>query len=803
MQTPQENHGNQPPNSAPNPVFDLKKLASETATTVLPLNYTEGAVAPSPYFPHEIKGEEKAGFDVRDFMRRVQRRKWLILTIVTIATLMAAVNSSRQKSIFVASATVEIGNNKSQMMLKDGDFFYLDDNQELETASFLIKSYPLLEIAAARLGLDQNQKFLDVTEERSIWDVVKNKDAKKSDQATVEEPQPIMTVSSNFQKPPKFSPEESERLAPFVGILSGGLSVDKVKMTRLIRISYRHTNPEIAALVANGIADTFRNYNFSRKNQSTKDASTSLTQATGDLQLQMQKAEQALADYTRVNGIFSLEGKVDLTTNKLAVLHDQSLRAETDRVIKQSLYEDVRQGRIANLPEAFANQQTNELQKKLNELTIAAAQLNVKYGAENPRVAEVRDQMTALQKEIVATRSQLADKLKTDYERALRDESSMKTALNQAKGEAVQQNQTAIQLNILKQNVETAKTLYTDFLQKTKQVDLEKLQQTPDVSIAEPARVPGGPVGPSRTRPVILAFLLSLAASIGLIFLLDHLDNTIKTVEDVSRYVRLPALGVIPAIGVNGHRLTLNVARHEKNALASTGILPPKDAYKSAGSVAEAYRMLRTSILLAAAGQPPKTVLITSSQPGEGKTTTTINTSICLSQLGATVLLIDADMRRPRIHKILGIDHRKGLSNYLSSDISLKTVVQATKIPNLYVMPSGIVPPNSADLLSSEKFRLMLQKLSQHFDHILIDSPPIGSVTDPVIMSRLVDGVMLIVHGGKSSRDMVVHSRTELANVGAKIFGVVLNNVNLARDGYGAYYNRYQYEYSRESNQLS
>ncbi|MBP6821441.1 MAG: polysaccharide biosynthesis tyrosine autokinase [Acidobacteria bacterium] len=800
MQTPQSNNGNHNANSAANSAFDLEKLASESETTVLPLSYTEGTIAPSPYFPHEMKNEEEAGFDVRDFLRRVQRRKWLILTIVAIATLMAAVNSSRQKSIFMASTTVEVGNNKNQTFVKDGDFYYRDDNQEIETATFLIQSHPLLIEVVANFGLDQNKKFLDATEQKSIWDVLKNK--QKTEPQPTDEPQE--TVPTNFDVSIRQrSPEEINRLAPFADILSGGLTVEKVKMTRLIRVNFRHTDPEIAALVANGVAQVFREKSYVNKTSVNKESSTSLNKATRELEAQMQKADQALADYTRTNGIFSLEGKEDLTANKLIALHEQTMRAATDRIIKQSLYEDARQGRVAQLPEALSNQQTNDLQKRLSELNIAAAQLNIKYGPENPRIAEVRDQMEVMQKDIVSTRTQLVDKLKTDYERSVRDEAAMNTLLSRAKGEAVQQNQTSIQFNILKQKAETAKTLYTDFLQKTSQVDLEAARVANDISIAEPARVPGGPIGPSRTRPVILAFLLSLAASIGLVFLLDHLDNTIKTVEDVSRYVRLPALGVIPAIGVNGHRLTLNVARQEKNALPTNGILSPKDAYKSAGSVAEAYRMLRTSILLAAAGQPPKTVLVTSSQPGEGKTTTTINTSICLSQLGATVLLIDADMRRPRIHKILGIDHRKGLSNYLSSDMSLKTVVQPTKVPNLYVLPSGIVPPNSADLLSSEKFRLMLQKLSQHFDHILIDSPPIGSVTDPIIMSRLVDGVMLIVHGGKSSREMVVHSRQELASVGAKIFGVVLNNVNLARDGYSTYYKRYQYEYSRESNQVS
>jgi capsular exopolysaccharide synthesis family protein len=312
-------------------------------------------------------------------------------------------------------------------------------------------------------------------------------------------------------------------------------------------------------------------------------------------------------------------------------------------------------------------------------------------------------------------------------------------------------------------------------------------------------------------RTVFIAFLLSLAAGLGLVYLLDHLDNRIKTVDDVTRYVRLPALGVIPAINENAPR-RLSKAKSAADALpnssgfalanGATNVTSLADR-KAAHSVAEAYRALRTSVLLAAAGRPPKTILVTSSQPGEGKTTTIVNTAICLSQLGAKVLLIDADMRRPRVHKAFGLKNRRGLSTYLSSDVRLRDLIQTTSLPNLWVLPSGLVPPNSADLVSSEKLRFMLAKLSQHYDHILIDTPPVHSVTDPVILSRQVDGVMLVVHGGKSTREMVRHARQELINVGAKIFGVVLNNVNVEDNGYEYYYHRYYYgTHKEETSQL-
>jgi len=790
MQTPQL------PNSNPQQ-FPFDNAPNANSTSVIPLS-TEAA-GPNAYYPYGKQKEEENAIELRELWRRIKRRKWLIVLIVSVSTLLMAVETARQKNIYQATATVEIGQN-TQMVLKTGDLTIENDNSRIESAMFLLGSYPLLEEAAVRLNLDKNPAFLDITQQRSFWDVVKSKlDKGGKGELRKAETEPLELEQFGDGNFPKLTPEESKRMAPYVGILHDGVTIKQLRTSNLIKLSFNHTNPEIAALVVNGVAQTFIERSFYRKTEKYSNTSAWLNRSTRELESQMQKAEQALADYTRNNGIFSADGKEDLTTTKLAHLYDQTMRAETDRLIKQSLYEEVRQGRVAQLPEAFSNAATADLQKKLSDLTVAAAQLKAKYGPENPRVTEVRDQMEALQDEIAKTRTQLSEKLKADYERAQRDETSLKAALGRAKGEAVQQNQTAVQFNLLTQNVETAKSLYTDFLQKTRQADIEMAQQSRDVSIAEPARTPGGPIGPQRFRSVLLSFLLSLAAGVGLCFLLDHLDNTIKTVDDVTRYVRLPALGVIPALnsassrrGVYGGRKAALNGKTAPGALQATSALARGEG---SSPVAEAYRMLRTSILLAAAGHPPKTILMTSSQPGEGKTTTSVNTGICLSQMGAKVLIIDADMRRPRVHKIFGLNHRRGLSNYLSSDLLLKNVVQPTRMPNLWVLPSGIVPPNSADLLSSEKMHSMLQKLSGHFDHILIDSPPITSVTDPVLLSRMVDGVVMVIHGGKSSREMVAHARQELQNVGAKVLGVVLNNVNLQRDGYEYYYyRRYQYE---------
>jgi capsular exopolysaccharide synthesis family protein len=210
-------------------------------------------------------------------------------------------------------------------------------------------------------------------------------------------------------------------------------------------------------------------------------------------------------------------------------------------------------------------------------------------------------------------------------------------------------------------------------------------------------------------------------------------------------------------------------------------------------SAAEAYRVLRTSMLLSAADRPPKTILVTSGQAGEGKTTTAVNTAISLSQLGASVLIIDCDLRKPSTHKLLNVDHERGLSTYLSRDAEITGLIQRLPIGNLSLLPCGPIPPNPAELLSSNKMKNMLALLGERYDHILIDSPPLLSVADSVILSTMVDGVILVVHGGKSTRIAARRARQELASVGAKIFGVVLNNLDIKRDGYNYYYSRYEY----------
>jgi capsular exopolysaccharide synthesis family protein len=751
--------------------------------------------------------DDEEGMHLRDVWRIIRKRKWLIASLTLVVTTLVAVQMYRTQSIYQASTLVEV-EKAAPSATKTGDIIVQDnDLDSLKTKMLMVKSQPLLEDVVKKLRLDQNRKFSHKDDDKPVLQAVREmlgraRGTQPANDTGDSSADQDALLSAAGTDPTDMDPKTTETLA---GMLDQALTVDLVRDTRAIKISYIHSDPVLAAAITNQVGKSFIDLSF--KNQTSQFTNTSdwLDRSTRELKAKVEKAEQELADYTREHHIFSTDGKETLTTEKLSRLHDQLTRAQTDRLLKQSLFEELKAGRIADLPETYLDAQQSALRTKLANLQTQAAELSVKYGPKNPKLIEVNQQIALTQQQIDAGMQALEEKLKGEYQRSVADEKSLGAALDEAKFAAERENQDAIQFSILKQEVETAKSMYTDFLQKTNQANLQVAEQHPSMHIIQPALVPKTPVGPKRTANTLIALVLSLGAGIGLVFFLEYLDNTIKSVEDVSRYMQLPALGVIPAIASNPPRQLLgkkkpagSLTGAKANTIPGTAIASRLQNVEGHSSAAEAYRALRTSVLLSAAGSPPKTLLVTSGQPGEGKTTTVVNTAMSLAQLGAEVLIIDADLRKPSVHKVFGLDPTQGLSTYLSRNANLDSLIQKPALPHLSVMTSGPIPPNPAELISSEKMKAMLRMLSERYDHILIDSPPLINVTDPVILSTEVDGVVLVVSWGKSTRDIARRVRSELTSVGAKIFGVVLNNVNFRHEGYDDYYYyRYYSEYGQ------
>ena len=392
------------------------------------------------------------------------------------------------------------------------------------------------------------------------------------------------------------------------------------------------------------------------------------------------------------------------------------------------------------------------------------------------------------------------DNFGREYRQSKETEDKVRSSFNQQYVLAQGQDQSAVSIRLLQQDIETKRGFLQNLENQLRANDIEALGTDDNISQVEVAIPPDRPVAPSRLTTVLAAMILSTLFGAGLALFLEYLDDSIRSTEDIEKYLGLPALAAIPSIESMPKRRLLLVGGNEETPPNQTSELLIHTDSQSA--IAEAYRQLRTSILLSTAGHAPKSLLVTSSLPAEGKTTTATNTAISLAQTGAKVLIIDADMRRPRLHSVFNISNAEGLSTVLSTELSKEEiidVVQFDKSANLHLLPSGPIPPNPAELIGSEQMANVFKILQGEFTHIVVDSPPIASFTDGVLIASMVDGVILVVHSGKSSRQVVRRSRQLLQDVGAKVFGVVLNKVDLSSQDnfyyYQSYYHRSNYRH--------
>jgi capsular exopolysaccharide synthesis family protein len=773
-----------------------------------PLSYNYGV---DPNAQHEVH--------LIDYWRAVRKRLWLVLGLVALITMMAIIYVARKPDYFEAQARVQVQNEDNSTLTGKTSYFYSasEDSIYFNTQLQILTSQGLMRRVVRTLDLEHNPDFFKSSSstKQSTWRRITEM-AGLSSKETIAPPENAhlpLTASSVAPASSREDLTEAKRLAPYVGAILSGLKVDPVKEARgyyketsLIDIRYSHTDPRVAAKVVNAIADTYVYANLEKKIETNSSTGTFLQKRIAELQQQIRTDEERLVNYARNNQIISLDPNQNTVVERLAGLNRQLLEAENDRKTAQAAFTAASApGAAEALTESDAKP-VSELENKLNDLQQKRALLLVEATEEAPEVKEVNEQIAELNKQLRDTRgrkqSTLLTTLETRYNQALGREQALRKSFDQQRAETLTQNEAAINYRIIQQEIETNKTLLNSLLQGAKENDVVIAGKPNNISVVDYGLAPDAPVGPNRTRTIFMAFFLSIGLGIGLALFLEYLDDSVHTTEEVERDLHLPALAVIPSVGgASGGRFGLIGTSKALLKRNGNGHVERNEELlinlDSRSPLAEAYRHLRTSVLLSSAGRAPKSLLVTSSLPGEGKTTTAVNTASSLAQTGASVVIIDADMRRPRLHSIFGIPDQLGLSSILSSSVTEKEIlgmVARDETTGLGILTSGPIPPNPAELIGSDQMRHLMSVLQQHFDHVVVDSPPVSSFTDGVLISTMVDGVLLVVHGGKSSRHIVRRSKQLLQDVGAKIFGVVLNNIEIQSHDY-YYYQRYSDKY--------
>jgi polysaccharide biosynthesis transport protein len=709
----------------------------------------------------------------------LRKRKWAVLAafgIVFALSVIATLNATR---LYQATSKVAIfPENPNVLGFKDAENGSPDYEYEatMETQAAILRSDALAMKVIEAMHLDQDPAFTGATRPQA------------EDAIRV----------SNMQPDPA-------KAAGLLGAFRGGLSVQIIPNSRLVQISYTHPNPRLATEMVNALVRTFIEENFKTKYESVTQTSDWLSKELEDLQLKVQTSEEKLVRYQKDHSILGVDEKQNIVTAKLNELNNELTVAQTDRIQKESNYRLAVTGdpAFAKTSREGTSSMLGKLREKEADLNTQYAQATTQFGSGYPKVVELNNQLKQVRTEIVAEETRMQHEIRDEYLAAVQRENLLTTAFEQQKQEANQLNESAIEYSVLKRDAESNRQLYQDLLQRLKEAGVSAGLRSSNIRVVDVARTPTSPITPDVPRNIRFGVLLGLACGIGLAFVLESLDTSIRNMEELSAISTLPALGTIPLqLSSNGSlrkRLKMVSAETEKSESPAlvTYARPKSEA-------AEAYRALRTSILLSSFGAPPKVILVTSASPQEGKTTISANSALVLAQRGSRVLLIDADLRRPSIDKLFGVRSRGGLSTLISgSDKVEDVVIPCPEVPNLWILPAGPIPPQPAELLGSTVMKDHIAHWRSFFDHIIIDTPPCLSVTDAVLLSPEVDRVILVARSGQTTKAALRRACEMLLQVNARVMGIVLNALNRhsAEEYYqygGRYANHYYHEESPE-----
>jgi polysaccharide biosynthesis transport protein len=701
-----------------------------------------------------------------DYLIILRKHQWLIATFLLTVVTVVTIASFKMKPVYQAAARVEVDKESQNTLPFQGVNYdeYVDLENYVETQVKILQSETLALQTIRELNLGQYPEFGGPSG-------------------------PLAQAHGGAEARPAI-----------LGAFLGRLTVKRVPNSRLVEVQFESGNPELAARVANGHVHNYIEQNFRSKYDATTQASGFLSQELEELRIKVEKSEDARVAYERQNQIWQIDEKQNITTQTLGDLNKAVTEAQTGMAASEALYRMATSGNVDLLPEVRNSPVIQDLTKRKSALDDSYTQALEQYGPNFPKVQRIAEQKKEVEAELARAQNIMVGSIEEDYNTARQHLGLLQEALERQKAESNQLAEKLVQFHILEHDAESNKQLYDGLLQKLKEAGITAGLRSSNIRVVDPALIPGAPAGPQRAKNILMSILVGLVGGIGLALFREYLDNTVKSPDDIESLVGLPSLAVVPAQpSSNGHHSKWPHLKHKTAPQTVSGPRVETLSHTQPKSqISEAFRALRTSLLLSQADHPPQVILVTSALPREGKTTAAVNLAVTLAQLGDRTLLLDSDMRKPGIRRALNLTggHEKGLSSYLAGVTNLdEIVVPHPMISNLETITTGPIPPSPADLLSSRRMREAISELRLRFKFIVIDSPPVMAATDAVIVSSLTDGVLLVARSGETPKEAFTRTRDLLGAVKCRILGVVLNAVDSSAPDYYYSYRYYPYAY--------
>jgi capsular exopolysaccharide synthesis family protein len=704
---------------------------------------------------------------LRDYWKVVVKRRNSVITFFSVLVVLVTIGTLTTTPVYRATTRVLIDRENQYManintMYAD---FYSEDY--FNTQYELIRSGAVAYKVVKNLGLQSNPDF--------------NPAARKDDRGALSW---FFGMVKNVFRTTKSVPEGRVPEDPLLVLakqVQGNLRVEPVKNSRMVNISYEYHDPNMAATVANGVANAYVEQVLDIKMGTAKHAVEWMSKKIDEQKKLLEQSQRTLQEYMKDKDIVELENKESITPQKLQSLSSQLVMAESKRKETEALYNQVKDlsnnlAGALTVPAIAGDTVMQSLRSEEIKREKEVMEMSKKFGEKHPQMIRLREDLRAIREKMSSESKRIITSMKNDYDLARAKEAGLRNSLSQGKGEAMSLSEKSIQFGVLKREVESNQQIYDALLKRIKETSLIEEVKSFNIYIVDRAEVPKGPVRPRRLLNVLFSMIVGLLGGVGIAFFLEYVDNTFKKPEDVEERLSLPLLGVIPSFAKPDLDERMETITHTNQK----------------STVSETYRALRTSILLSTV-EPAKSVVVTSSLEDEGKTTTATNLAITLAQMEKMVLLVDADLRKPKVHTLFGLDNSIGLSSFLARQV-VRDMIKTTQVPHLSIITSGPLPPNPSELLGSARMKEFLNIVTDKFDIVIFDTAPIITVTDTTILSDLVDGTVVVIRSSKTTFDVAKRGVKLLRDINAKILGVVLNNVDSQREGYRYLY-PYYYQY--------